>query len=165
MLLFALHQERRRKRDLATALERGAASVPPEEARARLTDALGLYRDALGDGDAAARLEAALAALPPSPSAPPRPTPVVEPRRRTARPTEMEKLAEAAAASGDHAGAADLYADAIAARVRAGGDPVSLAEAIERVRAAARAAGHADALVRALFALSLIHISEPTRPY
>ncbi|MBL8626978.1 MAG: hypothetical protein JNK64_37160 [Myxococcales bacterium] len=154
MLLFALHQERRRKRDLATALERGAASVPPEEARARLTDALGLYRDALGDADAAARLEAALAALPPSPSAPPRPAPVTEPRRRTARPTEMEKLAEAAAASGDHAGAADLYADAIAARVRAGGDPVSLAEAIERVRAAARAAGHADALVRALFAVA-----------
>lgn len=154
MLLFALHQERRRKRDLAAALERGAAGVPPDEARARLTDALGLCRDALGDADAAARIEAALAALPPSPTAPPRPAPVATPRRRTARPTEMEKLAEAAAASGDHAGAADLYADAIAARVRAGGDPVSLAEAIERVRAAARAAGHADALVRALFAVA-----------
>ncbi|MBK9031265.1 MAG: hypothetical protein IPL61_08005 [Myxococcales bacterium] len=155
MLLFALHQERRRKAELAAALERGAAAVPPGEARARLTDALGLYRDALGDDAASARVEAALAKLPATPGAPtpPRPGPG-EPRRRTARPTEMERLAEAAAASGDHMAAADLYADAIAARVRAGGDPASLSDAIERVRAAARAAGHADALVRALFAVA-----------
>ena len=70
MLLFALHQERRRKTDLATALEKGASAVPPGEARARLTDALGLYRDALGDAAASARVEAALATLPPTPTAP-----------------------------------------------------------------------------------------------
>lgn len=154
MLLFALHQERRRKGELAAALERGAAAVPPHEARARLTDALGLVRDALGDTTAAARIEAALAALPPTPAATAPPATADEPRRRAARPTEMERLAEAAAAAGDLGGAAELYADAIAARVRAGSDPAALPEAIERVRAAARAAGNAEALVRALFAVA-----------
>ncbi len=153
MLLFALYQERRRKLDLAQALERNALGVPPSEARARLTDALGLYRDALGDPVAAARIEAALAGLPPGDPVT-RVAPAPTGRRRDARPTEIEKLAEAAAASGDLKGAADLYADAIAARVRAGSDPGSLPDAIERVRAAARAAGHADALVRALFAVA-----------
>ncbi|MEZ4404799.1 MAG: hypothetical protein R3B06_32725 [Kofleriaceae bacterium] len=155
MLLFALHQERRRKTDLAAVLERGAATAPPDEARARLTDALGLWRDALGDAAAAARVEAALALLPPAPPRAARAaTEPPPPRRRAARPTEMERLAEAAAAAGDHKAADDLYADAIPARVRAGGDPETLPQAIERVRAAARAAGHADALVRALFAVA-----------
>lgn len=154
MLLFALYQERRRKLDLAQALERNALGVPAPEARARLTDALGLYRDALGDAVAAARIEAALASLPPGDPAPPPPPPPGPERRRGARPTEIERMAEVAAASGDLKGAADLYADAIAARVRAGGDPGALPEAIEKVRAAARAAGHADALVRALFAVA-----------
>ena len=153
MLLFALYQERRRKLDLAQALERNALGVPPNEARARLTDALGLYRDALGDAVGAARIEAALAGLPPGDPVT-RVVPAPSGRRRDARPTEIEKLAEAAAASGDLKGAAELYADAIAARVRAGSDPSSLPDAIERVRAAARAAGHADALVRALFAVA-----------
>ena len=160
MLLFALHQERRRKAELAAALERGASStgdkgVPASEARARLTDALGLYRDALGDRDSTARVEAALAALPVVIVAPPPPRlSSSEARRRSTRPTEMERLAEAAAEQGDHLGASELYADAIAARVRAGGDPASLSDAIDRVRTAARAAGHADALVRALFAVA-----------
>ncbi|HVK72570.1 MAG TPA: hypothetical protein VM734_04595 [Kofleriaceae bacterium] len=155
MLLFALHQEKRRKAEFAAALERSALGVPPAEARARLTDALGLYRDALGDAAGTGRVEGALAALPPSepaqPAAPPRPS---AERRRTQRPTEIERLAEEAATTGDLKGAADLYADAIAARVRAGSDPALLSAAIERVRDTARAAGHSDALVRALFAVA-----------
>src|SRR5207253_7198669 len=111
------------------------------------------YRDALSDTVGAARIEAALAALPPGEPVT-RVGPAQTTRRRDARPTEIEKMAEAAAQSGDLKGAADLYADAIAARVRAGGDPGSLPESIEKVRAAARAAGHADALVRALFAVA-----------
>ncbi len=155
MLLFALHQEKRRKAEFAGALERGALGVPPLEARSRLTDALGLYRDAVGDPAGTGRVEAALAALPPSDGAHlAAATPPTGPRRRAQRPTEIERLAEEAAAGGDLKAAADLYADAIAARVRAGSDPALLSAAIERVRDTARAAGHIDALVRALFAVA-----------
>ena len=86
MLLFALHRELKRKRDLAAALERGAAQAPPEVARTRMREALRLYEQALGDPEAALRLRAALALAPagdPGEELPPRPpSSSRRPRRR-----------------------------------------------------------------------------------
>jgi Tfp pilus assembly protein PilF len=88
MLLFALHQEVRRKTELAAALERRtraalaadqagvrAMQLTPGEARARLDDALALYRDALGDPVGAARIAQLIALLPGAGQPPPSPAP------------------------------------------------------------------------------------------
>jgi tetratricopeptide (TPR) repeat protein len=163
MLLFALLQERRRKSDLATALERRAASVPPAEARQRLGEALVLHRDSLGDEAAAARVEAALAALAPADGGAPdvseERTAAVEPvagadetaRRPTTRPAEIERMAAAAADAGDLRGATELHADALQARLRAGAPSDEVMGAVAALRTMARRGGHADLLVRALF--------------
>ena len=151
MILHALQQDRRRKGEQAASLERKAAETDPDHARQLLAEAVALYRDALDDEEAAARAAATLAALPaPAPS----PLPFSrDARRRATHPTEMERLAEIAVQSGEMGAAADLFADAVAARARtSSGDLATVGGTLERLRAAVGAGGHPDALVRALFA-------------
>ncbi|MBE7450125.1 MAG: tetratricopeptide repeat protein [Kofleriaceae bacterium] len=123
MLLFALYQERRRKLDLAQALERNALGVPAPEARARLTDALGLYRDAPRRRGGGRETDRGGAGQPrPGDPAPP-PAPPLAPTRHAARRAPRPRssgwprsLPPPATASGR---GRPLRRRAIAARVRA----------------------------------------------
>src|SRR5690606_1289490 len=63
LLLFALGRHRKQKADLALSLERGARGAPAAVALARLKAALALYRDSLGDAEAAARVPEHLSLL------------------------------------------------------------------------------------------------------
>lgn len=63
LLLFALHRTQRQKQELAGGLERAAAGAPRDEAAARLREALGVYRDALGDEAGVRRCQEQLARL------------------------------------------------------------------------------------------------------
>jgi tetratricopeptide (TPR) repeat protein len=63
LLLFAIGRHRKQKQDLAGSLERAARGAPPAVAIARLREAHELYREALGDEAAAARVEMDLTRL------------------------------------------------------------------------------------------------------
>jgi tetratricopeptide (TPR) repeat protein len=99
MTLFGLRQERKARTERAAGLEDSARAMGRAEAERRLREALGIYRDELGDPEAAARVQRALDALPPAVSAP--------------EDEDEDAGAEAeAAAEGEAAAGADAHDDA-----------------------------------------------------
>jgi tetratricopeptide (TPR) repeat protein len=81
MMLFGLRQERKARVERASSLEDSASAVSHAEAARRLREALGIYRDDLGDAEAAARVQRALDALSaaaPVPAAQRQPEPALE---------------------------------------------------------------------------------------
>jgi tetratricopeptide (TPR) repeat protein len=64
MTLFGLRQERKARSERAALLEDSVPAVGRTEAERRLREALGIYRDELGDAEAADRVQRALDELP-----------------------------------------------------------------------------------------------------
>jgi Tfp pilus assembly protein PilF len=148
LLRLTLMTERARKTERAHALEQRAARAPVEEARARLVEALHLYRDVLGDDAAAARVEAALGivvaggpdALPPTPTAEMKAT---QPPAGTA---EAEAEAEARAEAEAEAAEAEAEAAEVEAEAESAPKDPALVPPVETVERPATTAAAVAAL-------------------